>query len=247
MTNLLWDACYNVRDLGGLPTIDGRRTRSHTLIRSDILARLTSTGKQALIDYGVATVIDLRWPDEVAGEPSAFAAGTPQPGEPVYRILPVENRNAPDIEQIDSASSQAKKYTFTLDICQPELAEIVRAVADAPPGGVLFHCHAGKDRTGIVAALLLGLVGVPDLAIAADYAASEARLWPLFRRMQADVEGDPAGLAALQHKVPAAPPETMLAMLAHLRNRYGGVRAYLLGAGLTERELARIEDRLLED
>ena len=108
MTNLLWGDCYNVRDLGGLPTIDGRRTRSHALIRSDILARLTSTGKQALLDYGISTVIDLRWPDEVAEEPSAFAVGTPQPGEPAYRILPVENRNAPDIEQIDSASSQAK-------------------------------------------------------------------------------------------------------------------------------------------
>ena len=67
MANLLWDACYNVRDLGGLPTTGGRRTRSHALIRSDILARLASAGKQALIDYGVATVIDLRWPGEVAG------------------------------------------------------------------------------------------------------------------------------------------------------------------------------------
>lgn len=247
MANLLWDACYNVRDLGGLPTTDGRRTRSHALIRSDILARLTSTGKQALLDYGVATVIDLRWPDEVAGEPSAFALGTPQPGEPVYRILPVENRNSPDIEQIDSAPSQTEKYTLTLDFCRPELAAIVGAVAAAPAGGVLLHCHAGKDRTGIVAALLLGLVGVPDGVIAADYAASEAQLWPLFRRMQADAAGDPIRLAALQHKVPAAPPETMLAMLAHLRNRYGGVRAYLLSAGLTETTLARIEERLLED
>jgi len=247
MANLLWDACYNVRDLGGLPTTGGRRTRSHALIRSDILARLASAGKQALIDYGVATVIDLRWPGEVAEEPSAFAMGRPQPGEPAYRILPVENRNSPDIEQIDSAPTQAEKYTLTLDLCQSELAEIVGAVAVAPAGGVLFHCHAGKDRTGIVAALLLGLVGVPDGVIAADYAASEARLWPLFRRMQADAAGDPARLAALQHKIPTALPETMLAVLAHLRNRYGGVRAYLLRAGLTETALARIEDRFLED
>ena len=85
-----------------------------------------------------------------------------------------------------------------------------------------------------------------DEAIAADYAASEAQLWPLFRRMQADAAGDPARLAALQHKAPAAPPETMQTVLEYLRNRYGGVRDYLLGAGLAETELARIEDRLLE-
>ena len=89
-------------------------------------------------------------------------------------------------------------------------------------------------------------MGVPDEAIAADYAASEERLWPLFRRMQADAAGDPARLAALQHKLPTAPPEAMLAVLEHLRQRYGGVRAYLLGAGLTDAELARIEQRLVE-
>lgn len=247
MTHLDWQGCYNTRDLGDLPVIDGGKIRPKALIRSDILSRLTAAGRQALLDYGVTTVIDLRTAQQVAEEPSAFGVGVPQPGEPAYFILPLENQTSPHFAQINNAPTRAETYCLTLDHYQPEVRAIFGAVANAPAGGLLLHCHAGKDRTGLIVALLLGLVGVPDGAIAADYAASEARLWPLFRRMQADAAGDPAKLAALQHKVPTALPETMLAVLGHLRNRYGGVRAYLLGGGLAEAELTRIEERLLED
>lgn len=68
MTNLLWDACYNVHDLGGLPVVGGGHIRAGALIRSDLLGRLTPVGRQALIDYGVKTVIVLRTPEQVAAE-----------------------------------------------------------------------------------------------------------------------------------------------------------------------------------
>ncbi|MBI3958104.1 MAG: tyrosine-protein phosphatase [Chloroflexi bacterium] len=247
MAHLSWDACYNARDVGGLRVAGGGRIRPRALIRSDILARLTPAGKQALIDYGVKTVIDLRAPEQVAEEPSAFSENSQNPTEPLYHILPLENRDSPAISQIDNAPNRAESYGLMLDNFQPEVAAIVRAVANAEAGGVLLHCHAGKDRTGVVIALLLGLVGVSDGEIAADYAASEERLWPLFRRMEAAVAGDPAQLAALQSKIPTASPETILAVLAHLRQRYGGVYDYLLAAGLTEDELGRIRRRLIEE
>jgi len=120
----------------------------------------------------------------------------------------------------------------------------VRAVADAPAGGVLLHCHAGKDRTGVVVALLLGLVGVPDTEIAADYAASEDRLWPLYYRMEAEAASDPVKLAGIQRQKPIALPETMQSVLDHLHTRYASVSSYLLTAGLTEDELGRIRHRL---
>lgn len=246
MFHLAWDTCYNARDLGGLATAGGGHIRPRSLIRSDILSRLTPAGRQALIDYDVKTVIDLRWPGEVAAEPSAFAEGPPQPGDPLYHILPLENRCSPHIKQIDNPPNRATGYCRTLDYCQPEVAAIVRAVADAPPGGVLFHCHAGKDRTGVLIALLLALVGVSDADIAADYAASEERLWPLFRQMEAAAAGDPVKLAGMQHKIPTAPPETILTVLKHLRNRHGGVEDYLLAAGVSEDELTRIQQRLVE-
>jgi len=247
MPHLSWDACYNARDLGGLPVTDGGQIRPGALIRSDILSRLTPAGKQALIDYGVKTVIDLRMPDQIAEEPSAFAVGQPQSGEPIYLILPVENPNSPHFATVDNASSRAENYCLMLEHFQPQFAAILRAVADAPEGGVLLHCHAGKDRTGVVIALLLGLAGVSDAAIAADYAASEERLWPLFRRMEADAENDPVKLAAIQRQKPIALPETMQAVLDHLSARYGGVKNYLLAIGVTAEEMAYIRRRLVQN
>lgn len=247
MTHLAWDACYNARDLGGLPVTSGGEIRPGALIRSDILSRLTPAGKRALIAHGVKTVIDLRMPEQIAQEPSAFVSGQPRPGEPVYRILPVENPDSPHFAAVDNAPSRAENYCLMLEHFQPQFAAIVRAVADAPEGGVLLHCHAGKDRTGVVVALLLGLVGVPDTEIAADYAASEDRLWPLYYRMEADAASNPVQLAAIQHKKPIALPETMQAVLDHLRVRYGGVKEYLLAIGVNAEEMARIRRRMIEE
>lgn len=246
MTNLLWDACYNARDLGDLPVVGGGHIRPGALIRSDLLARLTPAGRQALIAHGVRTVIDLRLPVQISEEPSAFVTGQPKAGEPVYLILPVENPDSPHFAAVDNAPSRAENYCLMLEHFQPQFAAIVRAVADAPAGGVLLHCHAGKDRTGVVVALLLGLVGVPDDEIAADYAASEDRLWPLYHRMEAEAVGDPMKLAAIQRQKPIALPETMQFVLDHLRQRYGGVHFYLLAAGVTPDELARLRTRLVE-
>jgi len=246
MPHLPWDACYNARDLGGLPISDNGRIRPGALIRSDLLGRLTPQGKQALLDYGVTTVIDLRTPEQVAIEPSAFAPGPPQPGEPHYLVRPLENPASPHFAEVNNAPSRAATYCGMLDYFQPQIAVILRTVADAQGGGVLLHCHAGKDRTGVAVALLLGLAGVPDELIAADYAASEERLWPLYYRMEADAANDPIRLASLQSQKPIASPDTMQAVLDHLQARYRGVRGYLSAIGLTDEELARIRHRLVQ-
>jgi protein tyrosine/serine phosphatase len=120
----------------------------------------------------------------------------------------------------------------------------MRAVANAPPGGVLIHCLAGKDRTGIAVALLLALVGVDDAQIAADYALSEAGLAP---ELDAALAGAPSDeeRARLVRSYDAR-PESMLSTLAHLRARHGGAEAYLARAGLSEADIQRIRERLLE-
>lgn len=247
MTHLDWQGCYNTRDLGGMPVAGGGAIRPGALVRSDILSRLNATGKQALIDYGISTVIDLRTPAQVADEPSAFVAGAHQSDEPLYHILPMENTGSPHFPAVDSAPDRITQYSLMIDHFQPEIARIIRAVADAAEGGVLLHCHAGKDRTGIAVALLLGLVGVPEDAIAADYAASEARLWPLYYRLEAEAADDPVALARIRRQKPICAPETMRGVLLHLRGRYGGVTDYLLGAGLAEEDLARVRRRLVTE
>src|SRR5262245_14015257 len=112
--HLAWAKCYNTRDLGGLPTVDGSETRWQAIIRSDILNRLSSEGQQALLDYGIRTIVDLRGPQEVQTEPSIFAAPTPNLRTPTYLNLPIERYNPNVSALISKAASSAEVYCLIL-------------------------------------------------------------------------------------------------------------------------------------
>jgi len=240
---LTWPACYNVRDLGGLPTRDGYTTAWRAIVRSDILARLTRGGQTALLDYGIRTIIDLREPDQVNAEPSIFMAQGDNPALPLYRNLPMETREPAVSALIGAAKDRATVYQIVLEHYPGLIAEIIRAIATAREGGILIHCHAGKDRTGMVVALLLGLVGVPHDVIAADYAESQVCLWPLWEEIVAKVGSEDKADFWLK---PTATAAIMDSLLVHLDHRYGGVAAYLRAIGLTEAELCQVRGRLLE-
>lgn len=238
--NLHWDACYNVRDLGGLPTHDGGETRWGTIIRSDMLGRLTPAGRQALMDYGVRTVIDLRSPGQVTEEPSAFP-GLDTVDEPAYLNLPLEEYFPHVSALIKHAQSRAEVYCIMVDHYPPNFARVMQAIATAEPGAIVLHCHGGKDRTGIVVGLLLALAGVPDEQIAADYAESQIRLWPLYEEIVAKIGGEDKADFWLK---PTATAEMMHLFLGHLQQEYGGAAGYLRRAGLSESEIAQVRQRL---
>lgn len=238
--NLRWEACYNVRDLGGLPTNDGGETRWGSIIRADILGRLTPAGRQALLDYGVGTVIDLRSPEQVAEEPSAF----PRPnaiGDPSYLNLPLEEYYPHVSALISQAKTRAEVYCITVDHYPANIARVMQTIATAGSGAIVLHCHAGKDRTGVVAGLLLDLAGVPAEQIAADYAESQTCLWPLYEELVAKAGGEDKADFWLK---PTATPDMMFAFLAHLQYNYGGAAGYLQWAGLAETEIAQVRQRL---
>lgn len=258
---LTWPACYNVRDLGGLPTVDGGVTRWRSIIRSDIPARLTATGQQALLEYGVRTILDLREPAQVAQEPSIFMTPGSNPANPTYLNLPMETREPAVGALIRAANDRAEVYQIILDHYPLQIAAILRAIGTVDAGGILIHCHAGKDRTGIIVALLLALAGVPDAVIAEDYAESQTCLWPLYDKLMEEVRNnsDNTGqwLKAMVTEAngdlrkisewikPTATVEMMHRLLAHLQQRYNGVPNYLRWIGLSEDELTRIQSRLL--
>ncbi len=239
---LNWPACYNVRDLGGLPTSDGRVTAWRAIVRSDIPARLTPQGQAALLDYGIRTIIDLREPDQVHTEPSIFMDQSGNPATPTYLNLPMETREPAISALISAAKDRATVYQIVLDHYPLLIAQILRAIGSARDGGILLHCHAGKDRTGIIVSLLLGLVGVPQAMIAADYAESQVCLWPLWQAIVEKVGGEANADFWLK---PTATAAMMHSLLAHLDNRYGSVTHYLLATGLTDEELTRVRSRLL--
>lgn len=240
---LTWADCYNVRDLGGLPTHTGQVTRLGAIVRSDLPARLTAEGQQCLRDYGIHTILDLRKPQQVVQEPSLFMQPDTDPTTPHYLNISFEHHSAAVDEQIAQAGqNRAKVYALMLDHNRPQVAQILQSVADARPGGIMIHCSAGKDRTGLIAALLLALVGVPDAVIAEDYALSQAQLWPLYEKLVAEAGGEERVGWWLK---PVATPATMQAVLTHLRNQYGGAVGYLQQAGLSELVVSRLCERLL--
>jgi protein-tyrosine phosphatase len=241
---LRWDACWNVRDLGGLPTADGGLTRQGALVRADRLSRLTGAGVRAVVEYGVRTVVDLQFPDETARAPHPFRDAAQAVRGVRYLNVPINSgRNSALDPQVFAAlagaQNRAEGYAVDVDFNSAGFARIARGVAQAPTGGVVLHCQAGRDRTGIAVALLLSLAGVPDEIIAEDYALSAPSLLEHYEHIEdetvrREVIEDMAGVS----------PETMLALLAHVRAAHGGTAAYLAAGGATAEELDRLRQRL---
>ncbi|MCW2756875.1 MAG: tyrosine protein phosphatase [Nocardioidaceae bacterium] len=162
--DLAVDGLFNIRDLGGLPRRGGGVTPSGVFARSEMLERVTPAGWRALHEYGVRTVVDLRRADEVAADPVAHPDW--------LTVLDVDVDDladeafwAPYLDLIGTAVYYLPHLREKPDRTGAALA----AIASAPPGGVLFHCGGGRDRTGMVAMLLLLLAGVEEEQIVADY------------------------------------------------------------------------------
>jgi protein-tyrosine phosphatase len=234
---LLWDACYNVRDLGGFPIDGARTTRWRAIVRSDNICRLTRHGRQALVRYGIRSVIDLRSPDELLIETDPFSRG--DMGEVAYVNAPLMTA---EFLTLHEAGLKELFEIVLLQNCGSAVAELVTAIAASPPGGVLVYCHAGKERTGIASALLLALAGVPSEVIAEEYARSDEYLEPLYAAWLAaqPAEGRDAMAGSLRLS-----PARMVATLGYLDERYGGVGDYLRSTGIDERDLACVRERLV--
>lgn len=203
MTDVDWPECRNARDLGGLPTMDGSVTSKGVLYRTDGSFLLTEAGVAAVREAGVARILDLRWQRELDRDPSPFA------GDPIYRHVAMLDDPLPYEVPHDT-------YGPMLDHNGPRIAEAFVALATAPAvGGVVVHCHGGRDRTGVLVALALAVAGVPAEEIVADYGLSPERL-----------------------------PIAMANTLAHLDERYGGALAYLRGIGVPAADIEAVRARL---
>jgi protein-tyrosine phosphatase len=219
----------NLRDVGGYPAADGRRTRWRALLRTDALDRVPAESQAVLLDLGLRQVIDLRWPHELADAPSVFSTSR----RVVYRSIPLlEDDPAP-------YAGLAGTYRHMLDARGPQLVEVVRALLE--PGGLpaIVGCAAGKDRTGVAVALVLSAVGVPAEVVVDDYCLSApAFRAPIDDRHLIDWRAAPTEVEC--------PPEHMRMALEHLAGRHGGAAAFLRRNGLRDDELAALVDRLTE-
>jgi protein-tyrosine phosphatase len=241
---LAWDGLLNVRDLGGLPTEDGSRTRPGAVIRADNVRRLRDAA--TLLEHGVTRVVDLRFPFEQEEDPLDEL-----PVEVVHVSLlgdwDDEYRGELEAQMAASAPPEYLRWSYLdfLERFRANFATVVRAVASTPPGAVCIHCMGGRDRTGLVSALLLRLAGVPIDLVAEDYAASEAALAEAHARWvdEAPDDAERERRAVFGH----APAHVMVEVLDELERRYGSVRGYLRAGGVTDRELDEARARLRED
>jgi protein tyrosine/serine phosphatase len=243
---LTWDGCLNVRDLGGHRTEDGETTRFGRVVRADSVRRLSAEGWSALVDYGIRTVLDLRYESELEAEPPADVGV-----EMVHLSLFGEPDHERWVELDALGRAQRDDAGFTrviyLEVLEEHCAKLARAVAtvgDAPDGGVVVHCQAGKDRTGLVTALLLRLAGVPRSEVAADYAVSERNLQSLSQAWIDETEDHAE--RERRRRISATPAAAMDGVLEDLDRRYGDVRSYLLAGGASDAGLDRARARLLK-
>jgi protein-tyrosine phosphatase len=245
--DLAWGGCLNVRDLGGHPTRDGGEIRFGAVVRADSIRQLSDTGWRALVDYGVRTVLDLRGDHERAEDPPAEL-----PVEVVHVPFMEASESEwaalePEFERIKQRTSAGPArtrdvYLLFLEHFRSNVGASVRAVARAPEGGVVIHCVGGKDRTGLLVALLLHVAGVAVEEIAADYALSEERLRPREAEWLSRAETD-AERAEIR-QISRTPAEAMAGVFEELERRYGTVERYLAAAGVEEADLEHVRGRL---
>jgi len=228
--DLEWEGCYNVRDLGGLPTVQGAVTRFGALVRSDNPWRLTEEGLAAMRAHGVRSVVDLRDHSEISERPSIEL-------DHVVNISVLDFGDEEYWQRWRGVHDTPRFYAEVLERWADRFTAAVVAVARAPEGGVLVHCEVGRDRTGLVCALLLSVAGVPPEAIAADYALSAERLAPLYAEWLR-AEHDPETRARLERE-----NVSDAAAMAHVLENVD-VERYLLDSGATERDLETIRERL---
>ena len=241
-----WDGCVNVRDLGGIPTEDGGVTRTGQVIRSDNVGTLTTAGWQALENHGVVRIVDLRYPEELAGDPPrdvdvevvhiSVLGPSLEEGLDYLRTLDAH------VDQVeDIADHYAWSYVEFLERNRDRPPEALAAVADEP-GTVVIHCMGGKDRTGIVSALLLRLAGVAHDEIGRDYALSGPNLAVTLGSW---LDSAPNALERTRREKLSRTPETAMSrVVAEIEHRYGGVDGYLLAAGVEPEQVDSLRARL---
>ena len=208
-------------------------------VRSDNLRSLTAAGQQAMVAYGVTDVIDLRSESEVASSPSPFAALAPFDGPaPTYRHLALVDDAT--MRKLAEAPDMFDRYLMMLDHRADAFRAIFTALARTD-GAAVFHCFAGKDRTGMVAAMSLSLAGVGVEAIAADYAETDSQMATRYEEWLA--AAPPDQLAEMREDL-RCPPERIVAVLERLDQKWGGVEGYLDAAGVPATEIATLRAKL---
>jgi len=235
--HLALENSYNIRDIGGYATLDGCSTRWKTLLRADSPNSLTSAEQRQLLDYPVRTIIDLRRNAELQRAPAIFA------NSQAVRYINISLLE--DERKVRGVQTLAALYCQILETCQEQMQQVLQFMASGGIFPCMVHCTIGKDRTGLIIALLLSICNVPASTIVSDYALSEQYVAPFFDLRRAQLAQDGSDIQSLEWLTTAL-PETMLTTLAYLDERYGSVQAYLRAIGINDMQMEYLRNSLIE-
>lgn len=236
---------YNLRDLGGYRTNDGRQVRWRRLFRGAGLHRLGGADLEIVRSLGVVTAIDLRTDGELAangGYPTDLLPAT-------FYHLPMIER-VWDLSLADAASSPEAfllaRYQDMLREGAATIAAVVSIISDPDQLPAVFYCAAGKDRTGVLAAVVLDSIGVRTEAVVADYHLSKERVERIRARALASADGRASSMVAQPAAFMQAPAEAMALLLDWIRHAYGGSAGYLEAIGVAPATVEALAAALLE-
>lgn len=239
---LPYPGVHNIRCLGGYETDAGGRTQADAVWRGCALTGIESDHHEDLLGRGLSTVIDLRSEGEIISAPNPLA----EDQRVIYVNIPLFDGLAPLDQMADAAGgafNMGIRYVRALDECQGNISRVLRTIAAAGPGGVYFHCTAGKDRTGIIAALLLSNAGVTREVVVAEYALTERLGASLMDRLRGAIR-DRGASPERTEQILASAPDTMRRVLDYLDTEYGGPVAYLDRIGIDDGLRARLSARM---
>ena len=234
---------YNTRDIGGYPTEDGGTTRWKVFLRSDNMHDLSAADQDALIDFGVRTVVDLRTTWETKTTPNVFANSDRV--RYVWHNIIGDERTASTQNVVTGVPSNKIQHAYTswLDHRQDQVGATLSTLAEPDTGAAIYHCAAGKDRTGVISALLLDIAGVSRQTIAEDYGLTGRYLHQ--RNLDSATDNGETPLATWQlYQAEFCPPEGMIKTLQHLDDNYGGVLPYLETIGLDTSQIGVLREAL---
>lgn len=232
------EGSMNFRDLGGLQTSDGQKVRTGRVFRSDALHRLTARDIAVLSRLEIATLIDLRSPAEIeqSGPSPLLEHGARHLHMPVFSRDLSPHDISPD-------STLGDLYITMLEMGTSGVGMLFETLSQEGRLPAVIHCAAGKDRTGIVSALVLRALDVPDATIVADYALTDRNMMQLIQGMQALGHSFPTQVPDTMLR---AVPETMETFLRSLDEMYGSTPGYLRHAGVQPGVISAVRDQLLE-
>ncbi|MEU1541461.1 tyrosine-protein phosphatase [Actinacidiphila glaucinigra] len=240
--HVAFERLHNFRDMGGYRTAEGRAVRWGRLYRSDALSKLGGADLERFTGLGVRTVIDLRYPFEIEAK-----GRVPEATGVAYHNLSIEHRPYDQTAfgpEVETTAFYARLHAEVAADGVKELTRALELIAAEGNGPLVFHCAAGKDRTGLLAALVLGLLGVPEEDIVADYALSELAT----ARLLADWTAANPERSLRWPGWGRAPADAMRIFLAGLAAEHGSVEGYARARlGTDDALIADLREALLTD